>query len=264
MTELSKDPKFVNSAVAEAMKEEPIKIQTIAPSNNEVVLPGGYISREGILAKYAEVRELTGADEEAISKAGTVGKALNTILQRGIVSIGAEPATKDMLDDLLAGDRDVLLLAIRKATFGEEVEYGAYCSGCSTESVVKIDLNTDIKIDELNNPIEDRQWAVEIKAGTAIVSLPTGELQRRLMENTDKTTAELNTLLLSSCLIGINGSGSLGASTVLKLGMGDREKLVDEIIKKNPGPRLGEVVKACEACGESMNTPLSLAGLFRL
>ena len=62
----------------------------------------------------------------------------------------------------------------------------------------------------------------------------------------------------------INGQGSLGTSTVLKLGMGDREKLVEEILTKNPGPRLGDVMKTCEACGTEVNTPLSLMSLFRL
>ena len=46
--------------------------------------------------------------------------------------------------------------------------------------------------------------------------------------------------------------------------MADREKLIAEIVEKNPGPRLGEVKKACQACGEDMETPLSLAALFRL
>jgi hypothetical protein len=46
--------------------------------------------------------------------------------------------------------------------------------------------------------------------------------------------------------------------------MADRTKIVDEIIKRNPGPRLGEVKKACQACGEDILLPLSLLDLFRL
>ena len=41
-------------------------------------------------------------------------------------------------------------------------------------------------------------------------------------------------------------------------------KQFDEIIKRNPGPRLGEVTKACKACGELMALPLSLLDLFRI
>ena len=102
-------------------------MKTIAPSSNEVALPGGFISPGGALAKYAEVRELNGADEEAISKSGSIGRALNTILQKGLVSIGGEDVKKDDIDDLLAADRDSILLGIRRVTFGETVEYGAVC-----------------------------------------------------------------------------------------------------------------------------------------
>jgi hypothetical protein len=258
------NPKAVNAAIEEALKETPVEVKTIAPSNSDVNLPGGYISQDGSLIKYAEVRELNGSDEEAIAKAGSLGKVLNTILQRGLVSLGQEKVTKDTFEDLLAADRESILLGIRKVTFGEDAEYNLFCPKCSEESVVTIDLNNDIPISELSDPIVDRKWDVEIKAGVAKVTLPNGRTQRLLMESTDKTVAELNTVLLEGCLIGINGQGSLGTSTVLKLGMGDREKLVEEILAKNPGPRLGDVMKTCEACGTEVNTPLSLMSLFRL
>jgi hypothetical protein len=264
VTTLSSDPNVVSAVLAEALKEEPIKVTTEAPSNNEVILPGGYISPGGILAKYAEVKELNGSDEEAISRAGSLGKSLTTILQRGVISIGGEPLTKDTLDDLLAADRDALLLAIRRVTFGESVEYRAQCQNCGVEQVVDIHLENDISMQSLDNPITDRQWSVETKAGTVILALPTGSTQKRLVEATDKTTAELGTILLAGCVLTINDKVSVGASSVLKLGMGDREKLIEEIIAHNPGPRLGEVTKTCEACGESMETPLSLVALFRL
>ena len=95
MAGLSSDPKVVNAAISAALAEEPVVVETAAPSSTEVSLPGGFVSREGILAKYAEVRELNGADEEAIAKAGFLGKALQTILQKGLVSIGGEPVDKD-------------------------------------------------------------------------------------------------------------------------------------------------------------------------
>jgi len=262
--ETTSNPKAVNAAIEEALKEAPVEVKTIAPSNSDVSLPGGYISQDGSLIKYAEVRELNGSDEEAIAKAGSLGKVLNTILQRGLVSLGQEKVTKDTFEDLLAADREAILLGIRKVTFGEEAEYNLFCPKCGEESVVTIDLDKDIPVLELDDPITDRKWDVEIKAGIAKVTLPNGRTQRLLMESTDKTSAELNTVLLEGCLIGINGQGSLGTSTVLKLGMGDREKLVEEILTKNPGPRLGDVMKTCEACGTEVNTPLSLMSLFRL
>jgi hypothetical protein len=84
------------------------------------------------------------------------------------------------------------------------------------------------------------------------------------MDNLDKTSSEVNTMLLAGCILSVNGAPSIGASTALSLGMADRNKLIDNIIERNPGPRLGEVKKVCKACGEDIHLPLSLLDLFRL
>jgi hypothetical protein len=258
------DPKVVSAAIAEATKEAPVEITTLAPSNNEVSLPGGYITQEGTLVKYAEVRELNGADEEAIAKAGSLSRVLTTIIQKGLVSLGGEKVTKDSFDELLSGDRDAILLGIRRVTFGEIAEYQMTCASCGETSLVEIDLDKDVPIKELLNPIADRKWTVELRNGSAVVTFPNGRVQNLLMENATKTSAELNTILLQECVLGVDGKGSLGASTVLKLGIADRETLLSEILEKNPGPSLGEVSKNCEACGAVNNTPVSLVALFRL
>jgi hypothetical protein len=80
----------------------------------------------------------------------------------------------------------------------------------------------------------------------------------------DKSIAEMNTVLLAGCILSVNGSPSSGASTALALGMADRTKVLDAITDRNPGPRLGEVKKACQACNEDIELPLSLTDLFRL
>ncbi len=104
-----------------AMEEPAVAISTRAPASNEVTLVTGFINKAGETVKVAEVKELNGSDEEAIAKAGSSGKALNVILQRGLVSLGDTPATKEDLDSLVAGDRDAILLGIRRVTFGETV-----------------------------------------------------------------------------------------------------------------------------------------------
>ena len=264
MTELTKDPQAISAAIDELTKEAPVEIKTVAPSSNEVALPGGYITQEGTLVKYAEVRELNGADEEAIAKAGSIARVLNTILQRGLVKIGDKDVTKEVYDELLSGDRDAILLGIRKATFGSTADYNLVCSKCEQTSIVTIDLDKDVPVKELDNPIEDRKKTVELRNGNAVVVMPNGRAQVALLENATKTAAELNTVILEHCLLGVNGKGSLGTSTVLKLVIADRDTLVEAILADNPGPNLAAVTKTCEACGESNDTPISLVALFRL
>lgn len=245
--------------------EEPEKvIETRAPSESEIELPGGFIEQNGNVLTTADVQELTGADEEAIQKAGSTGKALNVLLQRGLVKLGSRDVTKDDLDALLSGDRDAILIGIRRVTFGDELGLRVRCANCAAEQDVSVHLLHDVPVTKLTDPIKDRVWEVKTKKGTAKVTLPNGLTQRKIMENSDKTSAELNTLILSSCLLSVDGKPSAGASTVLSLGMADRQALIESILERNPGPRLGEVKKDCEACGESIDLPLGLLDLFRI
>jgi hypothetical protein len=262
---MSSDPALLAQLAEEVSKDPAKEIKTVAPSNSDVILPGGFISKDGSVIKYAEVRELNGMDEEAISRSGSVGKALSSMLQRGVTSIGLSAVDKSDLDSLLSGDRDALLLGIRRLTFGDTVEYTFPCPQCRTELDITVNLTDDIPVKQLDDPINDRVFTyMSKKHGAIVVGLPTGSVQKKLIENFDKTSAELNTILLSGCIKSINGEPSLGATTALTLGMIDRENIINDILERNPGPRLGEVKTTCEACGEDIPMPLSLADLFRL
>lgn len=262
---ISNDPSVLAQAAAEASKKPESEIKTVAPSNSDVILPGGFLAKDGSLIKYAEVRELNGMDEEAVSKAGSAGKALAAMLQRGVISIGTSPVNKDDLDQLLSGDRDALLIGIRRVTFGDTIDFEFPCPHCKTELDIVVDLLEDIPVKTMDDPINDRTFDyVSKKHGVIVVSLPTGAVQKKLVENSDKTSSELNTILLGGCIKSVNGEPAIGATTALTLGMADREALLGEILTRNPGPRLGEVKTTCEACGEDIPLPLSLADLFRL
>lgn len=264
MADIITDAQLLSQFADKLMEEPAAQIKTRAPSESEVDLPGGYIDGNDNLVTKAEVRELTGADEEAVAKAGSSGKAINVLLARGLVKLGNEEVTAQDLDALLAADRDAILLGIRRVTFGRTVKLNVKCFSCSTEQETEIDLVDDVPVSKLKDPVSDREWMMETKLGTVVVALPNGITQKRLMENFDKTSAEVNTLLLSGCIVSIDGSPSVGAVTALSLGMADRTKIIDEILKRNPGPRLGEVKKACQACGEFIDLPLSLLDLFRI
>jgi hypothetical protein len=263
MSQVITDAELVSQFAKQAMEEPEKVITSRAPSDTTVDLPGGYISQDGTVVKTAEVRELNGSDEEAISKAGSKAKALGVLLQRGLVKVGTEDATKEMLDNLLSGDRDAILIGIRKVTFGDELKAMVHCYSCNEDQETVVTLSEDVPVRSLDD-LKGRSWVVETKRGPVAVGLPNGLVQKKLMDNADKTSAEINTLLLSGCVMSVNGSPSMGAHTVLSLGMTDRANIVDEIIENNPGPRLGEVKKACKACGEDMSLPLSLLDLFQL
>jgi len=264
VTNIITDAELVQKYANKVMEEPEQAITTRAPSDSEVSLPGGYILPNGDLVTKAEVKELTGADEEAISKAGSTAKSLNVLLQRGLVKLGDKDVAKEDLDALLSGDRDSILLGIRKVTFGKNLTVSVRCVSCSQEQNSDIDLDEDVPVKRLSDPVSDRFWEVQTKHGVVHLALPNGITQKKLMDNLDKTSSEINTMLLAGCIVSVNGSPSIGASTALSLGMADRNKIIEDIIERNPGPRLGEVKKVCKACGEDIFIPLSLLDLFRL
>jgi hypothetical protein len=265
MTDLINDPnQIAKLAAAFESNESDVVITTTSPPFDEVVLPGGFLTEDGSLIKLVQIRELNGSDEEAIAKSSTPGKALEVVLSRGLVSLDGETVNKSQLDQLLAGDREAILIGIRVATFGETVMYNATCFECSTTQELEVNLTTDLNTVALDDPINDRVFSVKGKAGDIVLSLPNGVTTKRLVEIENQPYPELVTALLSGCIISVNDEPSIGKSTALNLGMSDRELLVKEIYARNPGPRLGEVNKACEACGKNITLLLSLADLFRL
>lgn len=227
-----------------------------------VTLPGGYLKFNGEVITQVEIRELNGVDEEIISKSPSVGHLLSTILKRGTVRIGDEPATAEILDALLSGDRDAILLGIRAATFGREVNLVTTCFSCQTEQEVSIDLFKDVRTVTLENQSE-RVFTVKCKAGPVVASLPLGVTQRKILDASDKSGAEINTILLQGCVSEINGNPVISVEQVRALSIRDRETITKEIAKRIPGPKLTEISKPCISCEEEMALPLSMVALFR-
>ena len=259
------NPALVNKAAQDLLAEKPeqVEVRITPPSDTVVTLPGGYINAAGEVVTEAEVRELNGKDEEEISKASTLGKALMTILKRGTVRVGDEKATDQLLDNLLSGDRDMLLLGIFIATFGNVAHMSAYCPTCVESKDVDVEIDKDIKIKVLTDPINDRQFTVKGKKAEYTVILPTGITQKELLTSGDKTIAELNTLLLENTVVKINESPVLSKMQIQNLGMVDRRTLVDAINERISGPQFNDLVLDCPDCEGEVKVPISLGTLFR-
>lgn len=228
--------------------------------DTSVTLVAGWYDRANELHTDAEVRELTGADEEALAKVKGNAKLLQTILERGTVRVGPEKATTAILDSLLVGDQTALLLAIRSATFGADVELEVICPHCSERQQTTVNLTKDVPV----TPLEGyRDFDVTLKVGTARVFLPTGKVQKKVIAAGDKTGAELNTLLLAECVHDIAGV-PVTPERIRALSMRDRQALLTELASRLIGPRLEEVSLPCQSCSEDIALPLDMADLFRL
>jgi hypothetical protein len=239
------------------------------PSDTYVTLPGGLVI-DGITYTEAQVRELNGDDEEALAKAALSGDSfryVKVLLDRGVVSIGPEKATPTVLRDLLIGDREVLIMAVRQATFGDDVVIDPYfCPNCGDELVATVQLST-VPIKELESP---REFDIPLrKGGTARVRLPDGHVQEATLSNGNLTAAEQNTILLSKCVISITDADGKGefisgsTSKVNVLGIKDRRAILKEFGERQPGPRYDEVKMRHDACDTEVRVPLTVVEMFR-
>ena len=234
-----------------------------------IKLPAGIII-DGKVHQEAEVRELTGEHEEKLAKArisNNAAKYVNTLLLCGTVSVGGQEITPALLDTLLQGDLDMLMLGIRRATFGDEFEvYEVECPHCQELNDLELNLK-DIPTKELDDP-ETREFLIDLRKGRkARIKFPTGAVQNEIFKN-NLTVPEMNSLTLAECVLSFiepNGSEKMsnGLTDVKKLGLADRKTLQDYIYNNQPGPRYDKVLAICSSCEGEVPVPLNVGILFR-
>ena len=265
-TKTAKANEVNNVMIQEALGEveqEDTKFSVAAPSDTLVNLPAGYIDSSGEVIKTAEVRELNGFDEEAIAKAGGAGKALSAIINRATIKVGTTDATEEVLDRMLTGDRDMLLLGIYKATFGKIAETPGFCGTCNDFKTAQVDLDRDVKVKALLDPAGDRTFTVKGRSREYLVTLPNGIAQKEISSGEDKTGPELTTVLLNNTVLEIDGQPVLGKTQLQGLPMPDRRAISEAISERLPGPQFEDMVLSCPDCSGEVVVPFSLGALFR-
>lgn len=257
------DVNKANNLIAQVLNEPQVveAPKIIAPTDILVDLPGGTII-DGEVVKTAVVRELNGKDEEAIIRADNSAKMFAIVVNRATVSLGSTKATDELLDRLLVGDRDALLIGIYRATFGDTAELSGYCDGCSEFKTVEINVIEDIKFKVLPDARET-SFFVKGKNKEFLVNLPTGITQKKILANSEATMAETLTTLLEQTVTQIDGKPVFSKSQIQALGIVDRRAIADEIADRNPGPQFDPVKVTCPDCESEVQVPISLGSLFR-
>ena len=254
------------SEAAERILADDGNIPITPPPDTEIELPAGLITGDGRLLRTAEVRELTGEDEEYLARGGnssSLSRYFHSILTRAVLRIGNLEPDYAMLQGLLIGDRSTLLLGIRRATYGDDYEIELTCPKCDFEFGVAIELHKDVPIRVMENPMV-REHTVELRHGVlAKVRFPNGADQEAALSDNRRTIPEQNTIILGRCVTEIDGRPIIGDETVRKMGLQDRATLMKFLADNQPGPQFGEVSVPCSSCGESSTVALSMEDLFR-
>ena len=253
----------IQAALAEPVRAPETPTVIAPPLDTVFELPGGFVNYTGEVLREVEVRELTGKDEEALAKASSLAKLLNTALLRGIVRVGSEKPDESLVNSLYSGDRDYILMRIYTTTFGSDLETTRYCTACNTNVDLKFDLLEKVVVKKIG--LEDALFTVETSRGTAVVSLPTGYAQTAMLADQSRTLAELKTVLLENTVKKIGEQDLIldKHGAVLRLTIRDRRAIDKELAERQFGPQLQDIKVECPNCGTDMEVPLSTAGLFQ-
>lgn len=261
------DPERAN-AVLEGLGAVGAAPDAPLPSVTHAALPVGYLPAPEAEPTYkATVRELTGADEEELARAGTNPfRFFDMVIRRGTVEIGELPATSRVLRSLTIADRDTLLLSIRIATYGDEFTWEDWrCPHCAEASDLTFHLS---EIEITSPPLHQQEYFVHLRDGrSAKLRLPNGDDQAKIYEREDYTVAEQNSLMISRCVLELTGPDGaampVGPELGRSLGIADRKAIVKAMAAHTFGPQLENIKIIHEACGKETAVPLALGALFR-
>jgi len=215
--------------------------------------------------KTAIVREMTGADEEylaSLESRGTMSYPdyISALLKRTVESIGKyEVGSKpDIVDELIIGDRDILFIAVVKATYGKKRRYTVTCPFCNKDNDLYVDMDDDFPIQGTAEEAESA-ITVTLKNGKEVsLRLPTGG-DAKYVNKKAKTIAEQNTLMISRCA---QISEPNKEQWARNLTVGDRSTLINALLSVKIGPKSGEVNDPCPSCGEQIVIGLDWVSLL--
>jgi hypothetical protein len=254
--------------LAQELTAGPVPLLGKAP-DSLLTLPRG-LYHAGVWQKSVVVRELTGADEEALAKVPDQLAFFGSVIALGVESVGeldlaSLPLTdrKQYLNQLLLGERDLLFMKVAQVAFGNEKELAFTCSRCQIEQEIMILLDQDFPPKHVEN-IDTTFHTYTTAAGDELEYRPAvGADQDEAFSRKGMSVAEQNTIILSRCITKRNGTMIVDPiKYVRNLGMGDRRKILDALIELQPIIELS-LKTVCAACGGDQTLALGWGDIFR-
>src|SRR5215217_7461624 len=210
-------------------------------------LPGGLVLDNGRRLGRAELRPLTGREEEWVTlHADTPAAQMTTkILSACFVRLEDVPVNSEIAGKLLVGDRDFLILQLRRMTLGDRFAAVFSCPACKLTMDVEF-LAHDIFIEPRPQKTTTYTW----HSGDRPIHfrLPNGADQEAVA---DLATDEAVEILLARCVI--EEGGTLTAE--------EQAAVIAEMDRLAPQIDL-ELELNCPECGHSFTTPFDCTAFF--
>jgi len=218
------------------------------PGEASFELPGGLVPGQGRLLTKAVLRPLSGREEEWLADMSNAPSAtrVTRLLSSCLVSLSGEPITTGLVRKLLVGDRDYLMLQLRRLTLGDEVNAVLNCPACSAPMDVSFRVSeTPVAWRSQKAAWHEMAWSDRVIR----FRLPTGGDQEELLGIDPQDAAEM---LLDRCLLDDGG---------LTLSSEERGAVVDEMERRAPQVDV-ELDLICPECSHSFVAPFDATAFF--
>lgn len=234
---------------------------------------------EGKVHREAEIVAMTGLVRKNIARPDvrqSPSKVIDVILLACLRRVG--PVTKmdrRTLDKLLAGDRDFLVLEIRKFSMGNKITSVVRCGACNE----KVDITYNLDSVPVTR-IPDSGGDIEVVSGERIFTVsytpegvgepvtvrfrfPSGGDQSEASSLGNKNPIEANYRMYYRCLVDWNGKRPSELSPTLfeDQPLPVLDAIDKEFMRRLPGPQFGETVP-CALCGADNTIDLSASDFF--
>jgi hypothetical protein len=223
-------------------------------ADSVVALPGGLILEDSRRIDHAELQPLTGKEEEWLASHPSVPNAVaaSRLLTDCLVRLGDLSPTSDLVGKLLVGDRQFLILQLRRLTLGDRFDAVMLCPACAGKMDVTFEA-AEIPVDAhpqtaLSYPLE----LAEDSRGPARnirFRLPNGADQEAILAVSSEAAVEA---LLTQCLLDDGGRA---------LSPAEQEAVSDAMERLAPQIDL-QLDLTCPACSYAFTAPFDTNGFF--
>ena len=216
-----------------------------------VGLPGGLIVGDRRL-DHGELRPLSGHEEEWLARdRGLPGPVMVTrLLESCLVAVGGTTVTADLVRQLLVGDSDYLLLALRRMTLGDRFQGVLQCPACDAKMDITFDA-ADVQVEP--RPQTATSYTVEVRSAdgaprTIRFRLPTGGDQEAVLGLDSPVAVEA---LMQRCIV--DGGAALAA--------GEGEAVIEAMDRLAPQLDI-ELDATCPECAHVFLAPFDVTTFF--
>lgn len=239
------------------------------------LLPGGYRDLNGELHREVELVPFSGREEERLAEdtPSTNAAAVTVLLSRCMRRLGTiSPLSTDIVRRLLIADRHYLLLKLREATFGDQVQATVQCPWEACRKKVDIDFSLhDIPVRESaeKGPLYTRELSLAAAFSNepgehyseVVFRLPNGEDHEAIAPMVEEHEAEALAVLLARCIRRLGPRHDPGPEVIRRLSPLARAEIERHMAVAAPHVDL-TLAAHCPECDREFTVPFDLPGFF--